>query len=399
MPSPLLLEAFLACPGPIVDVRSPAEFAQGHIPGALNLPLFSDAERALVGTTYKQQGRAAAVQQGLAIVGPKLAALGDALTQALAAAQGDASALESAAQDPATGSVLRIHCWRGGMRSASVAWLAGLLELPVVLLQGGYKSYRRWALELFERPWPLRLLAGRTGTGKTDLLLAMARQGAAVVDLEGLAHHRGSSFGGLGLPPQPSSEHYENRLALALWSRRQAPVIWLEGESAQVGRCRIPAGLWRQMQQAPALEITRPLAERIDRLVAVYGSQGQEPLRQATERIARRLGPQRTRAALEAIDRCDWPEACRQMLDYYDRCYDHELAQRDRQVRRREDQSLEGQAPSDPARTDRGLHGASRPGQAPPVPQLDLTGLEDASAARRLLAWAETAQGHGRSEA
>ena len=367
--APLSPEAFLACPGPIVDVRTPAEFAQGHIPGALNLPLFTDAERALVGTTYKQQGRTAAVQQGLAIVGPRLAELGDALAQALAAHR----------VAPCAGApVLRIHCWRGGMRSASVAWLAGLLELPAVLLSGGYKAYRRWALALFERPWPLRLLAGRTGTGKTDLLLAMARQGAAVVDLEGLAHHRGSSFGGLGLPPQPTSEHYENRLALALWTLRLAPVIWLEGESAQVGRCRIPAGLWRQMQRAPALEITRSLAERLDRLVAVYGPQGQEPLRQATERIARRLGPQRTRAALEAIDRCDWPEACRQMLDYYDRCYDHELAQRDRQAR------LQARPPEQPQR-GQPERGQQQP--ASPVPQLDLSGCDDAEGARRLLAW------------
>jgi tRNA 2-selenouridine synthase len=113
---------------------------------------------------------------------------------------------------------------------------------------------------------------------------------------------------------------------MALHSQRQAPQIWLEAESAQVGRCRIPAGLWRQMQQAPLLEIQRPLAERLEQLVAVYGSQGASALREATERIARRLGPQRTAAALEAIDHSDWGGAARQMLDYYDRCYDHELA-------------------------------------------------------------------------
>jgi tRNA 2-selenouridine synthase len=212
------------------------------------------------------------------------------------------------------------------MRSESMAWLAQQLDLPVVVLEGGYKAFRRWVLELVEQPWPVRLLGGRTGTGKTDLLLALQRQGVAVVDLEGLAHHRGSSFGGLGLPPQPSTEHYENRIAMALHSQRQAPQIWLEAESAQVGRCRIPAGLWRQMQQAPLLEIQRPLAERLEQLVAVYGSQGASALREATERIARRLGPQRTAAALEAIDHSDWGGAARQMLDYYDRCYDHELA-------------------------------------------------------------------------
>ena len=301
---------FLASGGALLDVRAPTEYAQGHIPGARNLPLFSDAERAAVGTTYKQQGRQEAIQLGLELVGPRLAELG----QALRSTHGEGDG------------VLRLHCWRGGMRSESVAWLARQLGLPVVVLDGGYKAFRRWVLALLEQPWPVQLLGGRTGTGKTDLLLALQRLGVPVIDLEGLAHHRGSSFGGLGLPPQPSSEHYENRLALALHRLRGAGPIWLEAESAQVGRCRIPAGLWRQMQQAPLLEIQRPLEERLAQLVAVYGGHGQGPLREATQRIARRLGPQRTAAALEAIDRGDWGAAAGQMLDYYDRCYDHELA-------------------------------------------------------------------------
>ena len=176
------------------------------------------------------------------------------------------------------------------------------------------------------RPGPLRLLGGRTGTGKTALLLALRAKGVAVVDLEGLAHHRGSSFGGLGLPPQPSSELFENRIALQLERQRDAQQIWLEAESSQVGRCRIPAGLWRQMKEAPALEIQRPLAQRIAHLVAIYGVQAPEALAEATRRIARRLGPQRTAAALEAIAASDWSAACAQMLDYYDRCYDHDLS-------------------------------------------------------------------------
>ena len=312
--SPLLdVNAFLAAEGPIVDVRSPGEFEQGHIPAAANLPLFSDQERAELGTAYKQQGRQVAVQLGLKLVGPKLPDLAQALLELAEA-----------------GKTLRLYCWRGGMRSGSMAWLASTLELPVLLLQGGYKAYRRWVLETFEQPWPLLVLGGRTGTGKTDLLLALRQRGEAVVDLEGLANHRGSSFGGLGLPPQPSTEHYENLLAASLTaSAGQAP-IWLEAESAQVGRCRIPAGLWRQMGEAPAVEIQRPMAERVEQLVSVYGNQGEEPLRLATERIARRLGPQRTATALGAIASQDWAAACRQMLDYYDRCYDNELSRRDK---------------------------------------------------------------------
>jgi tRNA 2-selenouridine synthase len=348
----LAVEAFLSAPGPLLDLRSPLEFERGHIPGATNLPLFSNEERTAVGTSYKQQGRAEAVQLGLAYVGPRLERLGEELTAQLRGWDGQAQ--------------LRLHCWRGGMRSGSVAWLAGVLELPTLLLEGGYKRYRGWALGQFELAWPLRLLAGRTGTGKTDLLHAMAAGGQAMLDLEGLANHRGSSFGGLGMPPQPSCEHYENRLALALWQQRQAEAIWLEAESVQVGRCRIPAGLWRQMKTAPAVEICRPLAERIERLVAVYGALGQEPLRQATERIGRRLGPERTRAALAAIDLQDWAGACAQMLDYYDRCYDHEL-QRSR------------------AETSGGASAAAQAGLAL-VPRLDLTGLDDRQAAELLIA-------------
>ena len=335
----LPIEDFLELDAPIVDVRSPGEYIQGHIPGAHNLPLFTDVERAAVGTTYKQQGRQSAVQLGLEFVGPKLATMAAAL-QAIAAPGRDGGR-----------TALRIHCWRGGMRSASVAWLAATLELPVVLLEGGYKRFRHWVLAAMEKPRPFLVLGGRTGTGKTDLLLELQRRGAAVVDLEGLANHRGSSFGGLGLPPQPSNEHYENLLAFALTQCPSPGPVWLEAESAQVGRCRIPAGLWAQMGQAPAVEIQRPIAERVERLVAVYGALGQQPLRDATERIARRLGPQRTALALGAIDQSDWAEACRQMLDYYDRCYDHDLGRRSQ----------------------------------PPLRQFDLTGLNEPKAAALLL--------------
>jgi tRNA 2-selenouridine synthase len=207
-----------------------------------------------------------------------------------------------------------------------MAWLAATLDLPVLLLEGGYKAYRRWVLELMAQPWPLQLLGGRTGAGKTELLLALAARGVAVVDLEGLAHHRGSSFGGLGQPAQPSSEHFENLLAAALHRLRPAQEIWLEAESAQVGRCRIPGEFWQQMKAAPLLELRRPLDARLRHLVAIYGHQNRAALVEATERIRKRLGPQRTAAAVEAIHHGQMEEACRQMLDYYDRCYDNDTA-------------------------------------------------------------------------
>ena len=292
-----------------MDVRSPGEFAKGHWPGATNIPLFSDEERAAVGTSYKQEGRLPAIHLGLSITGPKLAQHAAALDELRD--QGNP----------------RLYCWRGGMRSASMAWLAEQIDLKPTLLEGGYKTYRHWVQQQFEQPWPLRVMGGRTGTGKTDLLLALEQKGLAILDLEGLAHHRGSTFGGLGLPPQPSTEHYENRLAEVLDRHRAgaATAIWLEAESIQVGRCRIPKALFDQMQSAPVLEIQRSLEERVQQLVKVYGDQGGEALAEATERISRRLGPQRTKQALDAIQRSDWAEACRATLDYYDRCYDREL--------------------------------------------------------------------------
>ena len=295
--------------GVIVDVRSPSEYAKGHWPGAVNLPLFNDQERAEVGTTYKKSGRRDAIHLGLSLTGQKLADLADQF-----------EALRH--QGPP-----RIYCWRGGMRSASMAWLADLLDLKPTLLIGGYKRYRRWVLDQFSQPWPLRLMGGRTGTGKTDLLLALQARGVAVVDLEGLANHRGSSFGGLGLPPQPTTEHYENLLAESLdrYRLEGSTAIWLEAESIQVGCCRIPADLFRQMQEAPVLEIQRSPNERVQQLVGVYGQQGQQALAEATSRISRRLGPQRTAQALKAIADQDWATACEAMLDYYDRCYDREL--------------------------------------------------------------------------
>jgi tRNA 2-selenouridine synthase len=194
--------AFLAAAGPLIDLRSPAEFAQGHIPGATNLPLFDNDERAEIGTLYKQEGRQAAVMRGLALVGPRMERL--AATLAAAAARipdprqhsgGATPPLARNASGASGPPPLRIHCWRGGMRSGSVAWLAGQLDLPVLLLEGGYKTYRHWVLERFEQPWPLRLLGGRTGCGKTDLLLALRERGVAVLDLEGRAHHRGWTAG------------------------------------------------------------------------------------------------------------------------------------------------------------------------------------------------------------
>ena len=330
-------DRFLQLSAPLVDVRSSVEFNRGHIPRACNLPLFDDDQRAEIGITYKKLGHEHAILRGLELIGPRLAPIAKQL------------------QDMAgTGSgVIGLYCWRGGMRSGSVAWLAGLVGLRPSVLQGGYKQYRHWVLRQFSRSWPLYLIGGRTGTGKTDLLHVLASRGVDTLDLEALANHRGSSFGGLGLPAQPTSEHYENRLAEVLDEYRHngSKAIWLEAESTQIGRCRIPQELFLQMSLASVLEIYRTEEERITRLISIYSNYGGDALLKATQRISRRLGPQRTAQTAKAIERGDWELACQTLLNYYDRCYDRELRLR----------------------------------HAPERMSIDLTGLSDEDAATMLL--------------
>ena len=315
------IENFRKSSGPVLDIRSPSEFNQGHFPGAINLPLFTDEERACVGKAYKQEGRDKAILLGLRFTNTKAKRLRTYLQKLNLS-----SPLSTQDNQPVKN--LKLYCWRGGMRSASIGWLANLINIKTLILTGGYKSYRRWVLEQFCKNWSLNLIGGRTGTGKTDLLQSLKKHQIATIDLEGLANHRGSSFGGLGLPEQPSSEQYENLIAEELdnYKKVSKKAIWIEAESAHLGRCRIPTDFYKRMKEAPVLEIDRNKEERIYNLVGVYSVHKKEALQLATTRISRRLGPQRTKEALQAIENGEWGKACSAMLDYYDRCYDHELA-------------------------------------------------------------------------
>lgn len=311
MPSALLIEPFLAAGAPLIDVRSPGEFTHGHIPGAHNLPLFSDEERAVVGTLYKQQGREAAMLEGLRLVGPKLA---DMATKAKAWAPGGRIA---------------VHCWRGGERSASVAWLLEkALGMEVFTLRMGYKAFRHHVLKSFERPWQLTVLGGYTGTGKTELLGLLAEAGEQVLELEGLAHHKGSAYGGIGATGQPRTEQFENLIWATLNRFDPARPIWVEDESQMVGHCKIPDAFFAQMRQAPLLFVDRPKAERVARLVHDYGGFPKDELAEATLRIKKKLGPQNTKTALEALEAGDLGHVAHITLGYYDKAYGHGLATR-----------------------------------------------------------------------
>ena len=295
---------FLALDAPVVDVRSPGEFQRGHLPGARSLPLFSDEERAVVGTLYKQNGRDEAVLEGLRIVGPKLAGIVEA-----------AKAVAPAGR-------IRVHCWRGGERSASVAWLldkAGFVEVST--LRGGYKSFRNHVLGSFGAAMDLRVLGGYTGTGKTETLRLLADHGAQVIDLEALASHKGSAFGAIGEAPQPTTEQFEN----LLWNtaRQLDPwrPIWVEDESVMIGRVKLPDPFFARLRSAQLYFAEMPLEERAARLVADYGSYPKEELADAVHRIEKRLGPQHCKTALEALAMNDLFTVARITLQYYDKAY------------------------------------------------------------------------------
>lgn len=315
MPDILSPQQFLQQPGPILDVRSPGEFAKAHIPDAISFPLFDDDERAAVGTCYKHQGRDEAVELGLKFVGPKMAGLVK-----------EAKAIAS--QASAASGALRLHCWRGGMRSSSVAWLLETAGLKVNLLAGGYKAYRGWVRHTVTQSRPIWILGGMTGTGKTLALQALAELGEQMLDLEGLANHRGSSYGNVCLPPQPSTEHYENLVAQQWDAFDPSRRVWIEAESRLVGRCRVPPELFEQMEQSPVLEIQRDPGERIALLETIYGEADHQELIEATERIGRRLGPQNTKTAVEAIRGGNLAPAIALALNYYDKTYNYDLERR-----------------------------------------------------------------------
>ena len=333
--SGLSVNAFLAAAGPILDVRSPGEFEQGHIPGAISFPLFSNEERALVGTCYKQRSREEAVELGFEIAGPKFVEF------------------IRRAKKIAPDRRVRVHCWRGGMRSGAIAWVLNLAGFQTATLEGGYKAFRRWVRRTVATPKPIIVLGGMTGTAKTDILQALAQKGEQMLDLEGHASHRGSSFGAVCLPPQPSTEHFENLIAMD-WHRFSAEwPVWVEAESRRVGPCRVPVELFEQMEAATAVEIIRPIPERLALLVDIYGQADRAELVAATERIRKRLGGKRTQEAIALIQSGDLTNAFEILLTYYDSTYRYGLEQRKQAV-----------------------------------PEVDVAGLNPEQAAQKLLDWA-----------
>ena len=301
----------------VIDVRSPSEYAEDHIPGAVNLPVLNDAERAEVGTIYVRESRFRARKVGAALV-----------------AQNAARHLQTYLADKPGGYRPLVYCWRGGQRSNSFATILAQIGWRVEVLEGGYQSYRRLvARQLYECPFPCKvfLLDGNTGSAKTDLLLRLPGHGVQVLDLEGLAHHRGSLFGARA-GGQPSQKGFESRLAAAIAGLDPARPVVIEAESSRIGQCTIPPQLWEVMKPAQRIEIIAPLAERAKYLTRAYADLIADPaLLVAT---IRRLAPLH---AAKQID--DWQNMARQghfaelaaslMETHYDPRYSKQRARRD----------------------------------------------------------------------
>ncbi len=288
----------------IIDVRSPGEFLSGHIPGAINLPLFSDEERAEVGTIYVRRSKEDAVQRGLEIVGPKM------------------GGFVKKARHLFDGNPILLYCWRGGMRSNSMAWLFQTAGLPVYVLKGGYKAYRHSFTDLLESaPWEFISLNGLTGCGKTDILHCLETQGEQVIDLESLANHKGSAFGHLGNRNQPSTEHFMNLIYERLRIFDAGKPIWIEGESRSIGHVFIPDLFYSKMQSAKRIFYEIPFEDRIIRIKNEYGSFSKDSLRDSFLKIRKRLGGDALSQALSALEDGDMECAIRVAMYYYDKTY------------------------------------------------------------------------------
>jgi tRNA 2-selenouridine synthase len=296
---------------PVFDVRSEGEFSHAHIPGAFNLPLFNNEERAVVGTIYKQSSRELAIKKGLEFFGPKMKDMIVFVEKTITQT------------NPENKTVL-VHCWRGGMRSAGVAWLLDLYGFKVFTLVGGYKAFRNWVLSKFEQKFDFKILGGYTGSGKTIVLKALKEKGAAVVDLEGLAGHKGSAFGNIGLPKQTSQEMFENKLSVeieAIALNKPGQSIWLEDESQRIGTVNIPQPLWNHIRTCPVAFLDIPFEARLDYLVETYGKLDKTELGEAIKRIQKRLGGLETKMSLQFLEENNLKECFSILLKYYDKQY------------------------------------------------------------------------------
>jgi len=295
---------------PVIDVRSEGEFQRGHISGAYNIPVLTNAERAAVGTDYKRKGQTEAIRTGFRLAGPRL------------------PDLIHETEKIAAGKEIIVYCWRGGMRSENFCRFTNDAGIRTHRLEGGYKSYRRAVFESFRKPFQFIIIGGYTGSGKSEILRALARQDEQIIDLEKLACHKGSVFGGLMQPPQPTNEQFQNDLFEEIQKLDISRRIWIEDESISIGRIFLPDDFWKAMCASPVVEIAMDKAMRLRRLVDEYGNADKHEFLKAMERIRKRLGAERFSAAKESLLRGDMPSTISTLLVYYDKLYMHGLEER-----------------------------------------------------------------------
>jgi len=297
---------------PLIDVRSPKEFMKGHIPGAYNIPLFSDEERSVVGTLFKNQSQEEAIKAGYEFVKPKL------------------SDFIKKSKELAPQNKVAIYCWRGGIRSHAFAMhldANGFTE--VYLIIGGYKVFRSHVLGSFDKNVMLYVIGGYTGSGKTMILKYFKKSGIQVIDLEGLANHRGSAFGAVENSFQPTTEQFENNLFMQ-WDKMDfSKPVWIEDESHKIGSVSIPMNLYKKMNESTICFVEIPKEERARYLVKEYANCDKTILADALLKISRRLGDLNTKKAIECLKNENFYEVAMLALGYYDKAYCEALSHRD----------------------------------------------------------------------
>jgi len=299
---------------PVVDVRSEGEFAEGHIRSAINIPILNNSERVAVGTDYKQKGQAEAIRTGFRLVGPRLL---DIIDQAKAITEKNE---------------MIVHCWRGGMRSGNFCQFVGMAGMKIHQLKGGYKAYRQEALQSFKTPFKFVVLAGSTGSGKTEILQALADTGEQVIDLEQLASHKGSVFGGLMQKPQPTTEQFQNDLFEKILTLDPGKRVWIEDESVAVGKIFLPLDFWQTMGRSPVVALSVGKDIRIQRLVNEYGSADKNEFLEAMTGITKKLGGQHFKAAKEKLLENDMAAVMDILLTYYDKAYRNGLEKKKNRI-------------------------------------------------------------------
>ena len=288
---------------PLVDVRSEGEFEAGHMRGAVNIPLLNNEERVIVGTAYKQKGQQEAIKEGFRLVGPRL------------------SEIIEETKKISKGRDLLVHCWRGGMRSKNFCQFVGMAQIKTQSLPGGYKAYRHEALESFKKSLKIVLITGCTGSGKSEVLRALASRGEQILDLEGLASHKGSAFGGLLMPPQPSTEQFQNELFEEILKLDLSRRVWVEDESLAIGKIFLPNDLLFQMRRSPLVQMEVSKEVRVQRLVNEYGPADREEFLKMMGKVVKKLGGQNYNAAKEKLLMGDMGATIEILLTYYDKAY------------------------------------------------------------------------------